>query len=911
MFRSILFWLFIALCLAGGIYWFVYTRQSHTPVSEGINAIPQDAAIIFESTETRNTWKKLAQTNIMWEELLGTQTFGKLNQQARYADSLIGLNSDVATLADGHPLYISVHPLQPGTFGFLFVYSLPNLTDQPGLEKFLGRLGSSTPASATYGNETIETITPTGKSPFYASFVNGILMMSTSQALVQDAIRQIRSKSSLANDRSFSRILSTAGKKVDANIYINYKHFPDVITSFLLPAVKSDAAHLAHFADCSGWDVSLRPNALLLNGFTYSGDSAKTNFLTAFNKQKPQAIELTKVIPAKTALLIFYGISNTATFRADYKTYLGAEQQLAAYTAFTNSINEKYNADIEQSLPGWIDNEMALVITEPSGSDFSDNTYAVMHTENIAAATAALNLLALKADSVSGEKPDTSGYRGHMINRIRISGLLPKLFGPTFGRLENCYFTSADDYIVFGNSAAALQRFTSDTDNGHTLAGDKNYAAFAENISAEANLYIYSAIARSATIYSSFTTKELAAAIGDKASLLHKFEAAALQFTCNNKLYYSNLYLKYNPVYKKETGTLWETRLDSTLSSRPYLVINHNTKAKEVLVQDDANKIYLISNTGKVIWTRQLNEKIMSDVVQLDVLKNNKLQMLFNTRSAIYMYDRNGNDMKGFPVKLKAQATSAVSVVDYENNRDYRIFIACENKKLLCFKATGEAVEGFHPDKTENIVYLPLQYFSVGSRDHLCAVDEKGKIYILDRKGETRIPMKERLPQGIRSFCIETGKDYSKSFIVAADTLGNVMRISLAGDREKIKFQDFETSPYFDYRDLNNDKTKEYIFVTRTELKVFSADKSLQFSYAFGDKITQAPQFFLFPDGSTRIGITSGTTGELFLFNSNGSLCNSFPLKGKTPFSIGDLNNEGIYNLVTGADNSIYVYQIE
>jgi hypothetical protein len=331
-----------------------------------------------------------------------------------------------------------------------------------------------------------------------------------------------------------------------------------------------------------------------------------------------------------------------------------------------------------------------------------------------------------------------------------------------------------------------------------------------------------------------------------------------------------------------------------------------------VLVQDDANKIYLISNTGKVIWTKQLHEKIMSEVIQVDVLKNNKLQMVFNTRSFIYMFDRNGNDMKGFPLKLKSQATNAVSVIDYENNRDYRIFIACENQRILSYKANGEPVSGFEADKTESPVYLPVQYFNTGNKDHLCAVDVKGKVYIFDRHGAIRIKMKEQLAQGIRNFYVEAGKDYRRSYIVAADTLGNITRLSLSGDKEKMKFQDFETSPYFDYRDINNDKTKEYIFLGRKELKVFNADKSLLFNYEFGDEITQAPQFFLFPDGSGKIGVCSEASGELYLFNDNGSLFNAFPLKGKTTFSIGDMNNEGSFNLITGsADNSIYVYQLQ
>jgi hypothetical protein len=912
MLRKIIFGSFIVICLAGGIYWFLYTKEARTPVNEGINAIPSDAAIIFESKQAMNTWRKLSQTNIMWEELLGTQTFAVLNGQAQYIDSLLRQDPLITPLLEDHSVFISAHTASKNSFHFLFVYSLPNRTYREEVEDFFEKAnnGREIPYS-NFEDQKIGTLKPRGKMPLYFSFVNGTLSMSTNSGLLEKSIKQLNSGTSVANDKNFRKVLATAGKKVDANIYVNYKTFPNVLGGFISPAYQKDISAFSDFADCSGWDVTIKPNALMLSGFTSSDDSIKRNYLNIFNKQKPQLIELTKVIPQKTALMIFYGISNTKTFHAGYKEYLKASTGLETYDQFKENINSAYHLDIEKTLLEWIDSEMALVVTEPSTPDFRANAFALMHSNNIEEALSILNAATDSVDLYNKEKTDTSSHRGHRISHLNLPGLLPGMFGWQFSRISDTYFTSVDDYIVFGNSVRALQNFINDFENNHILTNDKNYQSFAENISTEANIYIYSSIARSTEIYKGFVTEEFSSELDTQIELLHKFESAGIQFSFNNKLFYSNVYLKYNPVYKQETGTLWESKLDTTISTKPYLLINHNTKAREVFVQDDQNKVYLISNTGKIIWTKQLHEKIMSDVVQVDVLKNNKLQLLFNTRSFIYMFDRNGNDMKGFPVKLRSPATSPISLMDYENNRDYRIFVACDDRSILCFKATGEAVIGFKFGKTANPVYLPVQYFKANNKDHLCVIDVKGKIYILDRHGEARIKMKEQMAQGIRNFYIEAGKDYSKSFIVAADTLGNIIKLSLSGDKEKTRFQEFETTPYFEYKDINNDKTKEYIFLTRNELKIFNADKSLLFQYEFNSAVTQTPQFFLFPDGNGKIGITCEIPGELYLFNDNGSLYDTFPLKGKTAFSIGDLNNEGSFNLVTGsADNSIYVYQL-
>src|SRR5690606_30369458 len=152
-----------------------------------------------------------------------------------------------------------------------------------------------------------------------------------------------------------------------------------------------------------------------------------------------------------------------------------------------------------------------------------------------------------------------------------------------------------------------LKSFITDFTNKKVLSKNENFEAFNENLSSNSNIFIYNNIARSVNVYKAFCKEDYIPMIDEKLELFRKFEAIAFQVsTEKNNLFYNNIHLKYNPVYKQETASLWELALDTIVKSTPQLVINHNTNAKEIIVQDAANKIYLISNTGKVIWTKQL-----------------------------------------------------------------------------------------------------------------------------------------------------------------------------------------------------------------------------------------------------------------------------------------------------------------
>lgn len=918
----------VSILIGGGIYWFTYTKELTAPVSEAINAIPGNAAVIVESKNIRDVWKKLSQTSVWWQDLLGAEFFSALHKDVGFIDSVIAKESAVVSLLSNHSMFISAHVSGATTFDFLYVYSLPNLTHQPQVKSFFQKINNNQiPVERMYSGATITTVYVGNRDSMHYALVDGILMMSGKETLVEDAIRQLKSGVSLVKDKNFSRILTTAGQNVDANIYVNYKNVPGILSHFMDASFIRDVNAAPDFADCSAWDVYVKTDAVLLSGFTQAKDSSG-KFLNIFRKQAPQDILLTRIVPAKTSLLLFLGISNSKLYHRDYKNYLSATQQLKlqAMEQYMNGVESKYGISLEEYVIEWISNEMALVVTEPASPDFTNNTYAVLHSDNVEESVRKLNELGAVISNSTGKgagddtdsevkqgKGSTVEYRNHTIGYVNLPQLLPQMLGWPFKKIYNTYFTSVRDYVVFGNNVEALQNFIDDYENNKVLDSDKNYRLFSENVSNEANVYLYSSLARSANIYSAFLKADLSKALEGKRDVLYKFQAAAFQFTINkaNNLFYSSAYLKHNPSYKQESGTLWEQQLDTTLSSKPYIVINHNTQTREIVVQDDANKLYLISNTGKILWTKQLPEKIISDIKQVDALKNDKLQLLFNTKNAIYVFDRNGKELRGFPIKLESPATNAVSVFDYENNRDYRVFVACENKKIRCFKLNGEEVTGFKFGGTDATVRIPVRYEKIDGKDHLLAVDESGRVYVLNRQGEVLVQMKERLPERCNDFYIEEGKDYGKTLIMAADTTGLITKISFAGNIETMKIKRFDSPAFFAYRDINNDNSKEYVFVSGNELSVFSQNETRVFNYGFKDAVNQAPLFFDFPDGSTKIGVTLEKNNELYLFNEIGSVYPLFPVTGKTLFSIGDLNNDGTFMLITGsAEKSIYVYQL-
>jgi hypothetical protein len=506
-------------------------------------------------------------------------------------------------------------------------------------------------------------------------------------------------------------------------------------------------------------------------------------------------------------------------------------------------------------------------------------------------------------------KADTALAGDPSIQFLPTPGLLPLLFGKTFP-LQSGYYTARGNYILFGNSPAAIRNYIRQTDNEHSLQEERHYAEFSTNLASKCNVYFYTNLARSKDLYKQIATEEWKNDLNSHAGLLIRFEALGLQFASEQNLIYTTAYLEENPIYKKETATLWEAKLDTSFRSKPQLLINHNSGTRDIFVQDNCNRIYLISNTGKILWSRSLPDKIKGEVMQVDAFKNHKLQMLFNTRNQIFLIDRNGKDVDGFPLTLPSPATNALAIADYEHNLEYRILLAGTNHIIMNYTIRGKAVEGWKPTHTADTVCSPILACSVDGKDCLLAADLQGNVYVLDRHGNARTKMEAALPSPLCAFSLELGKDAAHSRLIACDTLGNITLLALTGKKEHRSFKTFEGKPWFRYLDINNDRNPEFIYLDKHELSVFSSDKRLLFNHVFEDTIRQPPVLILTPDRHGQIGIVAENSNSIYLFNESGTQPEGFPLRGRNIFCAGDANADKSTLLITGEGKNIYAYSI-
>ncbi|MDO5607204.1 MAG: hypothetical protein Q4G08_01995 [Capnocytophaga sp.] len=329
-------------------------------------------------------------------------------------------------------------------------------------------------------------------------------------------------------------------------------------------------------------------------------------------------------------------------------------------------------------------------------------------------------------------------------------------------------------------------------------------------------------------------------------------------------------------------------RLDANIITPPTIVLNHRSKRKEVVIQDENFDLHLIGNNGSLLWKKKLDGKIQSPIYQVDLFKNGYLQMAFTTENSLWVVDRNGKNVAPFPKKYKSPITP-LEVTDYEGNLDYR-FLFAENQKLHLLDKKGIEVGGFAHRTTEGTPHYTPKHFRTQQKDYLIYTNTDGALKILHRNGETRIPVQKKY-----DFSDNPPALWNNQFVLSTRS-GNMLYIDLSGRLNETQ-------------DL---LPEQHHFTTNKHLFVQMSDSLLsinQKKYNIPAGNYSRPKLFRLK-GKNYVASLDSASNKLYLWDENGQLLQYFPTQAVTQTDMA-VENEQIWMAIVLKNNELAVFSTD
>lgn len=785
--------------------------------------VPEGASVVFKISNFENL-----QADIEANSLLS-----KFDETAPYSF----FSEKRALLKNLHPAsqsLLCINKVNDSTSAFTFIAKQAENLFQPD------SLKNKTIETLQFDKQSFQRITvdrglpAEGTEIAFSAIIDSVFVLSSSQKILQAIL-----KGNTERDPTFKKVF-------------------DLPTSNGLTALVrgnnvplNDSTKVA-FTSWSALNIALAPESFTASGITLATDSLP-QLLNVFQGQAPQQNDMATLMPMDAMGGVSFTYNDAELFQKKLRNFRG-EKETGTTTGIFGSTNEAGTIRLK--------NETAFFIKSIDAT--------------------------LTQDALARYVTSKSIFR-----EIEISSFgEPKLFEQTFAPLLNDgsanYVFQLDNFFVFTENERTAEHLISGYQNNNTLKNTSYFENTAKDLSTASSLLIYKMQGRfSEDIAGFFNAKS---SVDIKNISFGTFPLAALQFSYDRNFAHVSLSCKEAGAEAKhvsgKVSEKFNVSLQTALLNTPVLV-DGNNGSTYVAVQDVANKLYFISESGKILWAKKLGAPILGSIVPVEIAERGNRQMAFATTDGIYILDRNGKDAKGFPIKFKDKVTQPLSVFDYDNNRNYR-FVIVQGKEVLMYDKYGKTVKGFGFNKTKSTIAQPPVHIRMGHKDYIVIAEENGKLNILSRVGKPRVSV---------------SKNFNFSEIPVAEEDNTFVVITKENTKERIT-QDGKVSSQ------KLDVGSNYWFAIRGNTKATIDDNLLRINGKLAELplgLYTKPQIFTI-NRTSYITLTETQEKKVYVFNENGQLLSGFPVYGTSTAAMGNADPKNL--AVRGEDDTVVFYTI-
>ncbi len=825
--KKFLFLLTIALILFS-------CQNNISEKSDLIRFIPRKSSVIIKTNDWGNFANSVKNNEIV-QSLSQTGLFKSLNSQS---DHFKNLNPSGT-------VYLSFVPLGKNEYDLVLV--TPD-------EKNLFDLDSTTQKSIQqidYNGTSIGHLKR--DSDIYFTTVNNIFLASTSQLLLENAIREENSGSD-HTDQDFLKVSKTISSSASAYLFIKGddagKNFSDVFTGGSSSIFKNNFKW-------SALDLNLESSKVQINGILTYENSTK-NRLYILEGTGPADTKISEITPVEAKGTVAFAYKNWDDYLKNIISYRQATPK-----EFSLKLNELFSNSTEV------------------GSIYMDNSQII--------ALRPLDM-DLAREALAAQQEELEIYRDIAIKKLTDSVAFKIAFREMFDLPTVNAYCEVNDFLIFGQNPSVLKNVIANTQNRTVLAERENFQDINQNLSNESSLYFTGSVAKMKNFLAGLTNEDEGEVI--KNINLEDYPYAVAQIIQDENFAHFNALVEKNNI-KPESGAvsqLSSTQLNADLATAPQFVKNHRTKGMDIAVQDVEHVLYLISNKGKILWKKQLKSKILGSVDQVDLYKNGRLQLAFTTSDSFYILDRNGNEVAPFPIKFENDVTQPLAVFDYDGNRNYR-FVISQGSNLLMYNKDAKIVKGFKFTAAKSNLIFPPKHIRIGTKDYIVVTQQNGTLNILDRTGDTRVAVKEKIDFGYNP--VYEGEN---NFLIY-DANANKITISQNG---KITSNKSGLSSELKY--YRNEKSEAIL--NENELIINNKEQELDFGLYTGLKVETIGK-------NTYTLVTDEQAKRVYIFDSRGNLLPNFPVYGTSAASMGNLErNKNLGLVVQGESDTVLTYRI-
>ena len=481
----------------------------------------------------------------------------------------------------------------------------------------------------------------------------GLLIASESETLVKSSIRHLDKNVSVMDASGFDKALSAVSD--DDALFVSHAHAGRLIPAVMARGYHGKSDFISRFCDWTAFGLNHGEGGLDMKG-TVVYDNDATEFMTVLSKSASSSSSVASVLPSYTLFALSLPMRDHEPYISAYQSYLDTKQKLQSNLAERRALEKKYGISPEDLMTG-------LDVREVAAASFMMGN----RMEKI-------SLIKVGNRDVKSADP-----------AISYPEMTSVLFGDMFSCVGEASFY-ADGWIISG-SKAAVEEYRSGKAVGYTLKRYMEDAGLSDFLSGKSSAAVgyFSFTEEPDQLRNIFASSFLKLIRG----LYDQVEIAPAVFSVSQGKEGMTMQLGVGKLALSRTEeALFERDTVVVVPKGPFKVKNSGTGKMNEFYQN-TNLAICLREDGKDLWGVPFDKPLCGTAQTVDFFANGKLQIIFGAGSRIYLIDRLGRYVNGFPLDLKKEILIGPDVYDFTGKRKYNIMVLHKDNTIEMYNLQG------------------------------------------------------------------------------------------------------------------------------------------------------------------------------------------------------------------------------
>lgn len=467
----------------------------------------------------------------------------------------------------------------------------------------------------------------------YVSQEGRLLMFSGSENILKSAVRHLAEGVSVMDASGFRTAYeSVKGQNL---LLVPGQHARRLMTSVFTSKVYKHASFMSKIADWYAFRIKDGHGLGLIGNLIYDGESDE--LMTAFENCAPGVSELADFLPSYTLYAVTLPIANHGTFREDFQVFADSRNNLKTMQVRQAELEKKNGIS-----PTELFDRLGVKELATAGMIIRGRLEKLI----------LIHIDSKNADLIFRD-PAITTMRGYVsrLHQWKYQSYVSSVYGSMFAVDDESCFTYKNGWLIVG-SRSAIDEYVTHNALGYTLAEYCAHAGKKSLLSASPAIAIaYFSLTAEKDRLSDYMNKSL---VGGLNAFTGEPEYCPVVFYIGKKddLFTSSFEIHGLTLSRTKAPT---TSRDTTviIPKGQFPVFKSVDGKSHKFYQNEFKSLCLKDENGKNLWGVPFDKTICGSAHDIDVHDNGKMQIIFGAGSSLYVIDRAGRYVTGFPLNLK------------------------------------------------------------------------------------------------------------------------------------------------------------------------------------------------------------------------------------------------------------------